>query len=131
MSTILSPTGKTSLTAATFAMMASALSADIFNLAVRVKLVGIAMYAIYISIACAFSYCGCLLLQGLILKKGFRSYGEVSHSAYGPGLRVVTQVFLIFMPWAITVCSQVLMPKFIIEILADDFGMNLYENRYL
>lgn len=87
------------------------------------------MYALYVTLAGLFSYLGCVLLQKLILKKGFKSYGEVSQAAFGSWLTIVTQVSLIFFPWAVSVCFQVLMAKFIIEILSDNLGFDLYENR--
>ena len=65
----------------------------------------------------------------MIKLKGYYSYSEMSNSAYGKFLKGLSQFCLILYPWGIAVCFQVILTKFIIQLLADSFGLDFYENR--
>jgi amino acid permease len=112
-----------------FAMMASALGTGIFNLPLRVTEIGFIMFILYVVAAGAFSYLGCVLLQRMIVQKGFNSYGEICEKAFGPIMKRISQICLILFPWGITICYQVIMVKFIIQLLVDVLGCDLYSDR--
>jgi amino acid permease len=109
-----------------FGMMASALGTGIFNLPLRITEIGVIMFILYVLVAAVFSYLGCVLLQRMIVQKGFNSYGEICENAFGLAMKRLSQLCLILFPWGITICYQVIMAKFIIQILADVFGFDLY-----
>lgn len=56
-----------------FGMMASALGPGIFNMSIRITDIGVGLFFIYILIGGAHSYFGCLILQQMIVKKGFNT----------------------------------------------------------
>lgn len=112
-----------------FAMMASALGTGIFNLPLRITQVGLVIFIVYVFLAGVFSYMGCVLLQRMIAARGFSSYSEICMSAYGAGMKRLAQLCLVLFPWGITVCFQVIMAKFIVQLLADVYGFDLYSNR--
>jgi amino acid permease len=68
---------KTPFFAAMFAMMASAMGTGIFNLPMRITEIGIIMFIFYVLVAGMFSYLGCILLQSMIVTKGFNEYGKI------------------------------------------------------
>lgn len=65
----------------------------------------------------------------LYKKFSFSSYGEMSESAYGVGMKRASEIFLILFPWGIAVCFQVILVKFLIQLGADVCGFNFYSNR--
>ncbi len=64
---------KTPYLAAMFGMMASALGAGIFNMSIRITDIGVGLFLFYIFIGGAYSYFGCLILQQMIIKKGYNT----------------------------------------------------------
>jgi amino acid permease len=109
-----------------FGMMASALGTGIFNLPLRITEIGIVIFIAYVLLAGIFSYLGCILLQKMIAARGFDSYSEICENAYGVAMKRLAQFCLVVFPWGITICYQVIMPKFIIQLLADVFDLDLY-----
>lgn len=53
----------------------------------------------------------------------------MSEAAYGPALKRISQFSIIIFLWGFVVSFQVIMPKFAIELLADEFGLKLFSNR--
>ena len=51
----------------------------------------------------------------------------MSEKAYGKTFRKVAEFCLVIEPWGSTICYQVLFPKFIIQLLYDNFGVPLYD----
>lgn len=49
--------------------------------------------------------------------------------AGGKGLMGISNFCLIFYAWGITICFQVILAKFVIQLLNDVGGINLYEDR--
>ena len=49
--------------------------------------------------------------------------------AYGKKFRKFAEVCLIIYPWGITVCFQVIFAKFVLQLLADVFNMDIYKLR--
>ncbi len=47
--------------------------------------------------------------------------------AYGGGFKKVAEFCLIVYPWGITVCFQVIFAKFVVQLLADTFGLAMYQ----
>jgi amino acid permease len=93
--------------------MAGSLGTGMFNLPFRIKQIGINYFLLYISFAALFSYIGCLLLYRLIKATSLESYGKISEKAFGPKMKRLSQLCLVLFPWGITICYQVIMPKFI------------------
>ena len=109
--------------------MASAMGTGIFNLPLRVQEVGLLAFILYVILAVIFSYSGAIMLARMIKAKGFNSYSDMSETAFGKILKGLSQFCLILYPWGIAVCFQVILTKFIIQLLADNFGLNFYDNR--
>jgi amino acid permease len=99
----------------------------IFNLPFRVSQLGILSYIFLLLIAGIFSYLGMYLISRLILRFNVVSYSTMSELAYGKTFRKVAEFCLILYPWGATICFQVLFAKFVIQLLADNFGLALYE----
>ncbi len=53
----------------------------------------------------------------------------MAYSAGGTILMRISNFCLIIYPWGITICFQVILAKFIIQLLNDVGGLNLYEDR--
>ncbi len=53
----------------------------------------------------------------------------MAYSAGGTVLMRISNFCLIIYPWGITICFQVILAKFIIQLLNDVGGLNLYEDR--
>lgn len=51
----------------------------------------------------------------------------MSEKAYGKSFRKVAEFCLIIYPWGIIICYQVIFAKFILQLLADNFNLPLYE----
>lgn len=117
------------MNAVMFGMMASAMGTGIFNLPLRVTQVGLLFFVAYVLLACLFSFIGANMLRKLVVSLGFDSYSATSESAYGGFLKRLSQFCLIIFPWGITVCFQVIMAKFCIQLMADVLKCNLYEDR--
>lgn len=112
-----------------FGLMASAMGTGIFNLPFRASQTGLLIFIFYVAAAAVFSYTGCQLIKDLMEKKGYNSYSQMSEAAYGKILRRFSEICLIIYPWGITVCFQVILAKFAVQLMADAGGWNLYEDR--
>lgn len=53
----------------------------------------------------------------------------MSETAFGKGLKVISEICLIIFPWGIVICFQVILVKFILQLGADVCGFDFYENR--
>ena len=62
----------------------------------------------------------------MIKKKGYSSYSGMCEEAYGAFLKRLSQFCLIIYPWGIAICFQVILTKFIIELLVTIFGFDFY-----
>lgn len=120
---------KSSQASLVFAMMAAALGTGIFNLPLRITEIGLLTFVIYVALSAFFSYHGAILIMKLYKKFSFSSYGEMSESAYGVGMKRASEIFLILFPWGIAVCFQVILVKFLIQLGADVCGFDFYSNR--
>lgn len=87
------------------------------------------MFIAYALISAVFSYMGANMLTKLVVSKGYESYSDASQAALGPILKRLSQFCLILFPWGITVCFQVIIVKFAIQLLADVLGCKLYDDR--
>jgi hypothetical protein len=112
-----------------FALLASAMGTGVFNLPYRVEQIGVFYYILYLFIAGLFSYLGMYTLSRLIHRFKIESYSEMCEQAYGSGFRKFAEFCLIIYPWGITVCFQVIFAKFILQLLADVFDMEVFEIR--
>jgi amino acid permease len=110
-----------------FALLASAMGSGMFNLPYRIGEVGVVSYVVFLLAASAFSYMGMFLISRLILQFRVESYSAMSEQAYGRYFKRVAEFCVIIYPWGITVCYQVLFTKFVLQLLADNFGLPLYE----
>ena len=115
-----------SMNAVMFGMMASAMGTGIFNLSLRITEVGIFTFIIYVGVAGLFSFLGSNMLKEMVTRLGFTSYSSASEAAVGGVMKRVAQICLIVFPWGIAVCYQVILAKFIIQLLADVCGCKLY-----
>ena len=53
----------------------------------------------------------------------------MSKTAGGSVLMRISNVCLIIYPWGLAICFQVILAKFIVQLLNDVAGLNLYDNR--
>jgi hypothetical protein len=53
----------------------------------------------------------------------------MANQAGGKILMRVSQICLIVYPWGITICFQVILAKFLVQLLNDVGGLPLYDNR--
>lgn len=109
-----------------FALLASAMGSGMFNLPYRIDKIGIVPFLIFVLAAGLFSYIGMYLISRLIIKFKIHSYSEMCEQSYGKYFRKVAEFCLIFYPWGITVCFQIIFVKFIMQILGDVFKLNFY-----
>ena len=101
----------------------------IFNLPLRCEQTGVIAFMIFVTVAATFSSIGSLMLTRLIMERKFESYGELARTAGGSFLMRLSHVCLILYPWGLAVCFQVILAKFIVQLLNDIAGINMYENR--
>lgn len=80
-------------------------------------------------IASLFSLMGAEMLREMVVRNGYESYSEASMAAYGNVLKRLSQFCLILYPWGIAVCYQVILVKFLLQLMADVLKMDLYANR--
>ena len=99
----------------------------IFNLPYRIEQVGVIPYVIYILASAVFSYLGMYMISRLIHRFKVVTYSDMCEQAYGKKFRKVVDAILIFYPWGVTICYQVIFAKFITQLLADVFKLELYE----
>ena len=121
--------GKSTMNGVMFGMMASAMGTGIFNLPLRITEVGLLTFIVYVLVAAAFSYMGANMLTKLVTSKGYDSYSDASQAAFGSVLKRLSQFCLVLFPWGITVCFQVILVKFALQLLADVLDFKLYEDR--
>ena len=112
---------------AIFALLASAMGVGVFNLPFRISQIGIVGYSVFLLSSGLFSYLGMYLMSRAILQFKVDSFSSMSKLAYGYHFQKVAEFCVIFLPWSGTVSYQVLFPKFIIQLLYDNFGIPLYE----
>lgn len=117
------------MNAVMFGMMASAMGTGIFNLPLRITEVGLLTFIFYVIVSGLFSYMGANMLTKLVKSKGYDSYGDASQAAFGSVLKRLSQFCLVLFPWGITVCFQVILVKFSIQLLVDVLDCKLYEDR--
>lgn len=122
-------TGKATMNGVMFGMMAAAMGTGIFNLPLRITEVGLLTFVVYVLVSATFSYMGANMLTKLVKSKGYDSYSDASEAAFGSILKRLSQFCLILFPWGITICFQVILVKFVIQLLADVLDCNLYEDR--
>ena len=109
--------------------MAAAMGTGIFNLPLRITQVGLLTFIIYVLLAGVFSYMGADMLTKLVKAKGYDSYSDASQDALGSILKRLSQFCLILFPWGITICFQVILAKFALQLLADVLDCKLYKDR--
>jgi amino acid permease len=110
-----------------FALLASSMGTGMFNLSYRINQIGIFPYILFILAAGLFSHIGMYLLSRLIHKFRVESYSDMCERSYGTVFRKVAEFCLVIYPWGITVCFQVIFAKFVVQLLADTFGLELYQ----
>ena len=112
-----------------FTLLASAMGTGIFNLPLRVEEIGVIAFFAFAVLAALFSSIGNLFITKLIDQKKFKSYSSMAHSAGGGFLMRLSNICLIIYPWGITICFQVILAKFVVQLLNDVVGLNLYSDR--
>lgn len=83
---------------------------------------------VIVVIAGGFSWIGMLIMVRLISQYKFKSYTEMSFTAYGNKLKRIAQFCIIIYPWGITICFQVISATFFCQLLTDLFGLHLYND---
>ena len=53
----------------------------------------------------------------------------MAHTGGGSVLMRLSNICLIIYPWGITICFQVILAKFVVQLLNDVVGLNLYSDR--
>ena len=53
----------------------------------------------------------------------------MSNTAFGCFLKRISQFCLILYPWGIAICFQVILTKFVLQLLADNFDFKFYDDR--
>ena len=101
----------------------------IFNLPLRISEIGIIPFCIFVTLCCCYSYIGMKMISDIVLKHQVNSYSEMTQKAYGPSLRLLAEFCLIIYPWGITICFQVILARFSVELLYDVFDLPLYDNK--
>ena len=109
-----------------FVMMASAMGTGIFNLPLRITEVGLLSFIFYVIVGGLFSFMGANMLRNMIIRLKVKSYSETSEKAMGSFLKRLAQFCLIIYPFGIAVCFQVILAKFLIQLLADVLHCDLY-----
>jgi amino acid permease len=109
-----------------FALLASAMGSGMFNLPYRIDRIGIIPFLVYVFAAGLFSYIGMYLISRLIIRCKVSSYSEMCEKSYGNYFRKLADLCLIFYPWGITVCFQIIFSKFVMQILSDVFKFDFY-----
>ena len=99
----------------------------IFNLPFRISQIGIINFVVYLIATGVFSFFGMWLMSRVIMKYDVESYSTMSEKAYGKYFRKVAEFCLIVFPWGNTICYEVLFTQFLMQLLADTFGMPLYD----
>lgn len=111
-----------------FALLACAMGTGMFNLPYRISKIGVIPYSIFLILSGIFSYIGMYLLSRVITKFNVKSYSEMADKSYGPKFKKIAELCIIFYAWGTSVCYQVLISKFILQLLADTFDFDFYES---
>ena len=101
----------------------------IFNLPLRCDEIGLIAFVIYVAVAGLFSFLGMYMITLVRVRLDVEGYGEMTQKAFGKCVKILAEFCLIIYPWGITVCFQVIFAKFVIQLLNDVCGLDLYENR--
>lgn len=109
-----------------FALLASAMGSGMFNLPYRVNEVGVVPFLLFLLATGLFSYIGMYLISRLIIKFKIKSYSEMCERAYGPVFKKFSEMCMIVHPWGVTVCFQVILGKFVLQIVEDVFKAGFY-----
>ena len=112
-----------------FTLMASAMGTGIFNLPLRCDEIGLIPFLIYVVAGSMFSFFGMHMITMTRVKLDANSYGEMTTKTFGRWLKFLAEFCLILYPWGITVCFQVIFAKFVMQLLNDVCGLDLYTNR--
>lgn len=64
----------------------------------------------------------------MMRKHKVNSYSDMTQKAYGTVLRRIAEFCLIIYPWGITICFQVILAKFSVELLYDVVGVKTFDN---
>jgi amino acid permease len=112
-------------------MLASALGTGMLNLPLRVEEVGVIPFILLIFISALLAYFGMHLMSKIIMRYKVSSYSEMVKKALSHKAMRFSESILIFYPWAIATCLQVIFAKFMVQFLHDEIGFNLYESRKL
>lgn len=123
------PMGSGSLRAGIFTLLASAMGTGIFNLPLRVKEIGVFPFIIFVSLGAFFSMIGMVMMIRLIRNKKFDSYSDMAEASLGKPFMRLAQACLIIYPWGITICFQVILARFVCQLLNDQLHVKLYEDK--
>jgi hypothetical protein len=88
---------------------------------------GIIFFSIEVIIGAVFSWIGMWFILALIQKYKFKSYVEMSTSAYGIVLKRLSQLCIIIYPWGITICFQVILARFFCQLLDHFFNIKMFD----
>ena len=86
-------------------------------------------FIVFAMITGAFSALGSLFITRLIVENNFQSYSEMAKKAGGKVMMGLSNFCVTFYAWGITICFQVILAKFVVQLLNDVCGMDLYDNR--
>lgn len=93
------------------------MGSGMFNLPYRVNQVGVVPFLLFLLATGLFSYIGMYLISRLIIRFKIKSYSEMCERAYGPAFKKFAEVCMIVHPWGVTVCFQVILGKFVLQIV--------------
>lgn len=108
--------------------MASAMGTGVFTFPWIAKNTGLAFLLIYIVAAGLFSLTSMYLLMSSSKPNNIKSYNELANFAYGKPFKRLSEFCVIIYAWGITVCFQVVFAKFVVEIVAEIFDLDVFEN---
>jgi amino acid permease len=107
--------------------MASAMGTGLFMFPWIAKNTGLAFLLIYIAVGGMFSLFSMYMLMSVAKPNHIKNYNELADFAYGKPLKRVSEFCVIIYAWGITVCFQVVFAKFVVEILDQLFGLDVFE----
>lgn len=115
-----------SLRSAIFALMASAMGTGLFAFPWVAKNTGLAFLLIYIVVGGLFSMTAMYMLMSVARPNHIKTYNELADFAYGKLLKRISEFCVIIYAWGITVCFQVVFAKFVVEIIDQLFGVEVF-----
>ena len=99
------------------------------NLPIRIHQIGLMPFLIVIFMTALLSYLGMYIMSKFMVVYKVVSYSEMVNKSFGRKVMRVAESVLIFYPWAVTISHQVILSKFVMQILHDQLGLPCYHDR--